>query len=238
MGNINHWEYPGKADRKMVKVWTWRFSLMWILIIWFCIGPLIFVVPSIFPVLIFISLLTVVTGRWWAYLYWENYSFAILEDKVVINQGVITKRRVSIPYERIQNVNVVKGILERMYDVANVHIETAGGTHVGPEGAIMGQVNPDHLEDHILTEVERTRGSDRNGCEHTSDLGLLREELRSLNHTLGMMAAHGGILGRRETGGPVSYKCPECDEVFPAPKSGHGYNILCPNCGVSGQMGA
>jgi len=88
----------------------------------------------------------------WAHLYWNNYKFDIGQERVTITRGVIGKRITNIPYERIQNVNIWRGVLERLFGVYVIQIETAGGfsirstggygTRGAAEGSIQGLKNP------------------------------------------------------------------------------------------------
>ena len=52
--------------------------------------------------------------------------------------GVINKKYVSIPYSRIQNVDINRGLLERMFGLSTLKIQTAGAsatTSLGSRGA-------------------------------------------------------------------------------------------------------
>ena len=119
--------------------------------------------------------------RLWAGLYWKNYSFELQDDRIVIKRGVIGKRTANIPYERIQNVNIWKGILERIYGLSTVRIETAGGVQFGgggygtmlslAEGTIQGLEDPEVITEYIMSRV---RGKDGLG-----DIGSGTGELTS-----------------------------------------------------------
>jgi len=43
-----------------------------------------------------------------------------------VEKGIIWKRNVSIPYERIQNVDILRGIFARMFGLSDLQIQTAG----------------------------------------------------------------------------------------------------------------
>ncbi|MFX1236520.1 MAG: PH domain-containing protein [Promethearchaeota archaeon] len=72
--------------------------------------------------------------------YVHKFSYAISEDKIVIIHGVLTRTRATIPYSRIQNINIVNGVFDRMYKTFTVKIETAGS---GPAGAQAGALKPE-----------------------------------------------------------------------------------------------
>lgn len=165
----------GKAHPKMKKVWTirWMFSfVMFFIFMMFFIGfrflDLIFGLDliSIFFIYIIIPIiLGLIFTYIWAHLYWNNYKFNIGTEKVTITRGVIGKRIANIPYERIQNVNIWRGVLERIFNLHVIQIETAGG-FAGrtygrtsfAEGTIQGLLNPQPIVNYIMAKAKGRDG--------------------------------------------------------------------------------
>ena len=58
-----------------------------------------------------------------AYVRWF-YEFTLTE--VRLERGIIWKKYSNIPYERIQNVDVTRGIIARIFGFSTVNIQTAG----------------------------------------------------------------------------------------------------------------
>ena len=81
-------------------------------------GP-IGVVGSIVVVLICLIIYQVVSYK---HLYYE---FGPQEFN--LHSGILNKKRVHVPYQRVQSVNEQAGILQRLVGVCTVHIDTAGG---------------------------------------------------------------------------------------------------------------
>ncbi len=89
--------------------------------------------------------------------YIRRFSYNITEDKLIINHGVLTRTRATIPYSRIQNINIVNGIFDRIFKTFTVKIETAGSSgiaagqagNIRPEGYIPGVKNPLEIEKKI-----------------------------------------------------------------------------------------
>ena len=88
----------------------------------------------------------------------NNFRYVITEDNIVIHHGVFTKVRATIPFSRIQNINIVNGVFDRMFKTFTVKIETAGGAgaaqaaqtgHFRPEGYIPGLRDPHEIENTI-----------------------------------------------------------------------------------------
>lgn len=58
-----------------------------------------------------------------AYHFW-NYEFT--GDQLRIERGIIWKRYSNIPYERIQNVDITRGIIARLCGFSTINLQTAG----------------------------------------------------------------------------------------------------------------
>ena len=65
---------------------------------------------------------------WYYTAYVNKFFYKIFEDNIVINHGVFTQVRATIPYSRIQNINIANGVFDRMFKTFTVKIETAGST--------------------------------------------------------------------------------------------------------------
>ena len=98
----------------------------------------------------------------WSYFTHKFYKYELKENGVNIEFGIINKKYISIPYNRIQNINIQRGIIERLLGISLLQIETAGSN-----------VNQDFLK----------RGINIHGAEGTipgiskQEAELLREEL-------------------------------------------------------------
>lgn len=119
------------------------FELFLLLILFFVIVP--YIIIAVISTVYFVA-------------YKENFSYTIQENNIIINHGVLTKMRATIPYKRIQNINIVCGVFDRMFKTYSVKIETAGhsavssGTKsrgIGPEGYIPGLKDPHIIENRI-----------------------------------------------------------------------------------------
>ena len=106
---------------------------------------------------IFLSLVPILgLAMLWAYFYYQSYKYA-LEDKVIkIERGVIWKRQVSIPYERVQNVDIIRGPIARMLGLADLQIQTAGMSGIAMVEGRIPAITPEEamqLKDQILAKV-------------------------------------------------------------------------------------
>lgn len=72
----------------------------------------------------------------WARLTYRFYRYELREDGFRKESGVIYKRYVTIPYERIQNVDIYRGIWARILGLSDLQIQTAGASAMmGNRGA-------------------------------------------------------------------------------------------------------
>jgi uncharacterized membrane protein YdbT with pleckstrin-like domain len=60
------------------------------------------------------------------YLEWNFTHFVVTDDRVIYRTGVVAKRGVEIPMERINNINFHQGIWERIIGAGDLDIESAG----------------------------------------------------------------------------------------------------------------
>ncbi len=76
--------------------------------------------------LILIFLLYVIFCYAWAKLTYRFWRYELAENAIKIEKGVITKKYISIPYQRVQNVDIYRGILARLLGLSDLQIQTAG----------------------------------------------------------------------------------------------------------------
>jgi putative membrane protein len=64
----------------------------------------------------------------WQTAHVQRFSYEVTEDTFDIASGVLSRREREIPYERVQNVDISENVLQRLLGLAQVRIETAGGS--------------------------------------------------------------------------------------------------------------
>jgi len=191
----------GKAHSNMKKAWAIRWMVGFVFfffIIMIFAGILILdliVNAGVIGIVLFYIIFPIILGYLiayiWASFYWDNYKFEVGPEKITISRGVIGKRVTNIPYERVQNVNIWRGVLERIFGLYAVQIETAGGfsvmstggygTRMAAEGSIQGLTNPEPIADYIIAKSkgkERLSDSPQNsGLSNEDKIRLLEERL-------------------------------------------------------------
>lgn len=78
--------------------------------------------------LLLVAIVAVVWAGWLAlkYLEWNFTHFVVTDDRVIYRTGVLAKRGVEIPMERINNINFHQGVWERVIGAGDLDIESAG----------------------------------------------------------------------------------------------------------------
>ncbi len=61
------------------------------------------------------------------WLSWKNLTYELGPDEFTLNSGIISKKRMHVPYQRVQAVNQNAGLFQRIVGVCDVKIDTAGG---------------------------------------------------------------------------------------------------------------
>src|SRR4030042_4370878 len=64
----------------------------------------------------------------WAKLAYNFYRYELREDGFRKELGVIWKKYVTIPYDRIQNIDIYRGVIARLLGLSDLHIQTAGAS--------------------------------------------------------------------------------------------------------------
>jgi len=57
---------------------------------------------------------------------WQTTEFVITSQRVIFRQGLVAKRGMEIPLDRVNNVNFTQGVLERMLGAGDLLIESGG----------------------------------------------------------------------------------------------------------------
>ena len=84
------------------------------------------------------------------WLGWMSFRYGVGETEVVIESGILHRNRRSIPFERIQDVDIERSLLARLFGLAKVRIETGAG---GKDEGVLDSVR--------MEEADRLRAAVR-----------------------------------------------------------------------------
>lgn len=109
-------------------LFTGFFIIILILIISsFAVNPL----TIIFTYIIFYISFVIVIAEIYARMSYNRYLYEIGDKEIKIEHGIIWKKYTSIPYQRVQNIDIRRGIIARVFGFSSVDVETAGNSGFG-----------------------------------------------------------------------------------------------------------
>jgi membrane protein YdbS with pleckstrin-like domain len=126
---------------------------------------------------------------WWIPAFYRTAGYRFTDDEVEYRRGVFFQQKTTVPYNRITNVGISQGPIERFVNAGVVGIHTAGyGGQMGAELTIGGVSDFEDIQEQILDRVRErpakaTEGEDvvetvesrtDEGAESTGMLSELR----------------------------------------------------------------
>jgi membrane protein YdbS with pleckstrin-like domain len=116
------------------------------------------------PILAFGVLLLIIIAEIYARLAYKFWFYEFADSQLRIERGIIWKRYSNIPYERIQNVDITRGIIARLNGFSTVNIQTAGYSMpagnrggIGSEGYIpaVPMAEAEHIREFVIKKISR-----------------------------------------------------------------------------------
>ena len=166
--------HPAPAFLRYLKLWFWIGLIL--LDVWFLLGWIIsFVVnpwlglaltPVFFLVAVFPEILAYVA----IHLRYDSTWYVLSERSLRIRRGIWTIHETTITFENVQDVKIHQGPVQRLYGIADVVVETAGGGgHIksgegdvgvpSHTGLIEGVDNAARIRDLVMARVRRSRAA-------------------------------------------------------------------------------
>lgn len=96
-------------------------------------------------------------------LAWFKFTYRVEDDEIRIDQGIIIKKKRYIRLERIQSIDVTEGILQRLFSLVKVTIDTAGSSNGKAEAVLTAIPRTEAVQfQKLLKEIkqEKTVGSE------------------------------------------------------------------------------
>lgn len=149
---------PAPQMRTMLR----RINLVVFIILFIPILASIFFYPVISIPAIFIWLALVIINDAYIMAMFRNLSYSLDSDAMLLNKGVFWKRRTTVPYGKITNIDITQGPVERAFGLSKIHIQTAGlsgseNTHA--ELVMRGVTDPEELKAEIMSHILKPAGA-------------------------------------------------------------------------------
>lgn len=84
-----------------------------------------------------------------ALLSWWRFTYRVGEREMVIESGVLSRQRRVIPFDRVQDVAIERGVLARLFGTARVRVETGGSASDEGDLDMIALADAQALRDHI-----------------------------------------------------------------------------------------
>jgi putative membrane protein len=64
----------------------------------------------------------------WTFIIYGDFKIKIVDDHIVITRGILEKKQVTVPLNRVQGIRIVENPIRQLIGYCTVHIENAGGS--------------------------------------------------------------------------------------------------------------
>lgn len=109
----------------------------------------------------FYIILAIIIGEIYARMAYNRWFYDFTDAQLRSEKGIIWKKYSNLPYERVQNVDITRGIIARILGFSTVHIQTAGfsyapnGRGMGSEGNIPAVTieEAEHIREFLMKKI-------------------------------------------------------------------------------------
>ncbi|MFA6035607.1 MAG: PH domain-containing protein [Candidatus Micrarchaeia archaeon] len=132
--------------------------------------------------LILAELITLLPSLVWAQLKFRAFTYSFTPNELVIRDGIITRQRIVVPYERIQEVFTERTLRDRILSLATLRIQTAAREAKEFNIVIPGIAydTRDAIISDIMSHVIRKRGGTGLGADEEENDKVSRKELAEM----------------------------------------------------------
>ncbi|MEM4208934.1 MAG: PH domain-containing protein [Candidatus Anstonellaceae archaeon] len=142
----------------------------------------------LFLLFLFLIIFIALPSYLWIHLEYVSFTYELAENEFIIRHGILTRHTIVIPYHRIQNINSTRSLIERLFGLATLVIETAGTNVAASEAQLPGIAKKDLLIKEIMTKVEESKKSlsekERFNNSSSNILNTILKELVKINENL------------------------------------------------------
>ena len=96
-------------------------------------------------------------------IYYQRFEYELAEDSLDIASGVVSRRNREIPVGRIQNVDISRNVVQRVLGLAQINLETAGGSSTEASLKCVSEAEATRLQTEIGRLKRGEEGSDEAG---------------------------------------------------------------------------
>ena len=145
--------------------------------------PLVYALIVSFVAAIFIFITSFVS--------WLRYTYKLEHDELRIEEGIFVRKKRYIPYERIQSIDFSEGMLQRLFGLVKVQIETAGGSGADEAEAVLSAISKEEAQ--LIQEYAAT--AEGNGTMEVKDVPEGRPVYKISTRQLLILSVTSGGVG-------------------------------------------
>lgn len=109
------------------------------------------------------------------YIRYRTLRYVFTDEEVTMSWGGIMKQSISVSYERVQDIQLSSGPLERQFSLAKVQLQTASGDS-SAEIVLEGFLNPAEVRDQLYEKIQGVKNPER---KPATPPPLQREEINT-----------------------------------------------------------
>ena len=91
----------------------------------------------------------------YSFLQWWRFTYRIESGEFRMESGVFVKKKRYIKFDRIHSINISEGIIQRLFGLVKVNIETAGGNQADAILTAIKKHEAEQLNELILEEKKK-----------------------------------------------------------------------------------
>ncbi|HEV2131401.1 MAG TPA: PH domain-containing protein, partial [Longimicrobiaceae bacterium] len=88
-----------------------------------------------------------------------TFRYRLAGEELILDSGVLSKSRRVIPLARVQNIDIQQSALQRLFRVAELSVETAGGNRTEAVLTVLAQEEAQALREELLAQRRRVAGT-------------------------------------------------------------------------------
>jgi putative membrane protein len=146
-------------------------------------------------------------------IYWRRFEYRVGASDIRIDSGILSRTHRSIPFERIQDVDISQGIAQRLFGLARVKFETGGSSGAGEDEGVLQAISMERAQQ-LRALVRSHRAPTAETAALSADPALeteAAEPVFAMDHRrLGLaglfnfsLALFAGLIGATQTFGDV-----------------------------------
>jgi membrane protein YdbS with pleckstrin-like domain len=176
-----------KPEKEQKTLWFvgWAISFVFGLVLWIIL--IVAIDKPIFSLCVVGWLILMVPILLWIPAFYRSLEYIVDSDAVKMKKGVFWRKRVTVPYPKITNVDVTQGPVQRMLNIGTIHVQTAGAGSTQAAQAeltLLGVMDLEGLKDTIMERVKNYTFSGpqevKKGIAEQSDSQILKHMLKEL----------------------------------------------------------